>query len=303
MPNKQVLTTKLDLSGSGRIPILSLSTMSALLLAVHKDVRVPSLVITTRTSVWNSNASCCEPISLQSVASSLLFTGRDLMWFTILIAHFKTLLSSESSVLLARDSRCMMQCVNFTWGATSKTFALSPLFLPTIAPAPSVHTPTQLSHESSISFILVSSLVKMSLPVQVPSSAEQKEHILMQFSIKCVFDERQQLSRIRHISRFVNLQCIFFSIYPINQLTLNVFCDIMYTASDCVIRQRDSHELICYFLTMHGPTHSHSSGLYQGFPDCVGLFGLRDQVRHLIRCLQSIISNFGLLCDHVFLTL
>ncbi len=96
------------------------------------------------------------------------------MWLTILIAHFKTLLSSESSVLLARDSRCMMQCVNFTWGATSKTFALSPLFLPTIAPAPSVHTPTQLSHESSISFILVSSLVKMSLPVKVPSSAEQK---------------------------------------------------------------------------------------------------------------------------------
>uniref|UniRef100_A0A0K2UWQ7 Uncharacterized protein n=1 Tax=Lepeophtheirus salmonis TaxID=72036 RepID=A0A0K2UWQ7_LEPSM len=77
-----------------------------------------------------------------------------------------------------------MQCVKFMCGATCNTLAFSPFFFPSIAPAPSVHTPMQFSQNSPFSFSLLSSFSKMSSPVHVPSSGEQNSMSSFSFPSK-----------------------------------------------------------------------------------------------------------------------
>ena len=79
----------------------------------------------------------------------------------------RTCLSSGSSVLLARDSLWITQCVECTCGATCKTLAFSPAFSPRSAPVLSPHTPRQFFEDSPSSY----SFVKMSSPVHVHSGA------------------------------------------------------------------------------------------------------------------------------------
>ena len=60
------------------------------------------------TSEWKRRDSCVDPISRQRRAKSLEFSGRDFMKFTILIAVWRILLRSGSSVLDARASLWIM---------------------------------------------------------------------------------------------------------------------------------------------------------------------------------------------------
>jgi hypothetical protein len=66
----------------------------------------------------------------------------------------------------------MMQCEEITSVPLFKFFmwAKSPFFLPIIAAAPSVHTPTQLFRDSSFAMKNSFNFTKMSSPVDLPYS-------------------------------------------------------------------------------------------------------------------------------------
>ena len=100
-------------------------------------------------------------------------------------------LSSGSSVLLARDSLWIIQCVKFTCGASCKIRFQSFLFPASLQSCPYTNQ-YSFNEDSPSSF----SFVKMSSPVHVHSGAEQNS---ITFTVKTLSDENKQLSSLIYL--------------------------------------------------------------------------------------------------------
>ena len=109
------------------------------------------------------------------------------------MALSNTSLNEDCSVLAAKASLWMLQCVKTAFGATDCIRVTTPLCLPVIAQAPSEQTPTHFSHEipfcsmKSINTLNISTLVgclyrglqKQNKKSSIISSHVHIEHILV----------------------------------------------------------------------------------------------------------------------------
>ena len=190
-----------------------------------------------RTDVWNSRVSWFESMCLHSLANNLVLTALVLTKLTACMIIASSSFIVAGRVLEARASLWITQWDPTALGLFCFILAINPLRDPSIAGAPSVQTPTSFSHfipllsKNAATNWNISSALVVVFPLLL-KEIRQSEHTPTTETIG-----QHQLS---HHIEWQKRWCV----YLFENLTPNIFCELVDDCFDGRIRKRNLRKLL-----------------------------------------------------------